>query len=422
MTETATTTDTRTYTIRESRVGELMSLLKKPNTRLEKAGLPTFVPQVISREDRTNIVGGIEVIETFVTFTLNEWKLTLGDFTFVASLVPEEAGMTVHTAPGQSLEGWVRPAADDMSCDHCQTKRFRNRLYVVRNDVTGELIQLGHNCIQLYTGIEPKGLWALEFDADLREFSDSDNEGFGGFHRDSTISIRSTLALAYVLSNGGRGYVSKAKADEWDKPSTIALMKEHLNNPPKNPGSSYSSRDPHALSDYLAYQETCAKVVETSKDDALIEAILASVESVKAGTDYGDNLRIIVAAESGRVSERNMGILASLVSVYRRELDKQAERTATPAVTGFLGVKGDKLTNLTLTVKTVKVWDGDYGTSTLIVGTAPTGHTVVWKASRFINLEAGDTLVIKSGTVKETEHKYGADQTILTRCRVDENL
>ena len=417
--------NSRTYTTKASRLGELEDILDPINVKAAKHGLEPIGVIVLSEAVHQVSKGGITVAVPYVTWTLSHLDITYGDHTFVASLVPEEAGMTVHCAPGQNLDGWVRPAADDQHCDHCQTNRRRTRLYIVRDNRTGALIQLGHNCVQLFLGIEPKGLWRLEIDDYFRDYEERDEDSWGGgFRRDNTISIREVLALAWVLTNEGRGYVSRAKAEEWGKQSTVEVIREFIDNPPKNPGASYSSRDPHALSDYLEYQEKCAKIAATMQDDALMEAIIASVETVKRGTDYGDNLRVIVAAESGYVSQRNMGILASLVTVYRRNLEKAVERkdAGLANAKGFLGAKGDKLKNLTLTVRTVKVWESDFGTSTFIVGTDEGNHCVVWKASRFINLEPGDTLNILSGTIKDTSTYRDTDQTVLTRCRIAEKV
>jgi hypothetical protein len=416
------------FSFRADRLDEFHAKINKANKRLAKAGAPQFAPE-ISFEDREEYVGndplglrglGLDpdphrletILVRYAVASLPEYRLSLGDYTFVAALVPEEAGMTVHCAPGQSLEGWVRPPADDMSCDHCQTKRFRNRLYVVRDEKSGELLQLGHNCIELYTGLEPKGLWALSFDQELREFSERD-EGLGGGSRDYSVSIDSVLALSHAYSDGGRKYVSRAKADEWGKESTVSRIYGHMFAPPKpaSPGS-------RNYAEWAEYLEAADKAGEVRKDEALLAAIKASAESLRPGTDYADNMHIVLAAESGHVSRRNVGVLASLLAVYRRGLEDGAKREGQPqAAKGFLGKPGDKLRGLEVTAKIVRVSEGYYGMSTWMIAKTDSGHEVVWSASGAKPWEPGDRIKIGSLTIKGHGNYQGTDQTIITNGR-----
>lgn len=394
------------------RLPEALKLVGKASKRLVKAGGPAFDPIVSAPFDKIMVEGGVQIAVPYVTLTLESLKLSIGDFTFVAALVPEEAGWTVHAAPGQSLDGWKRPDKDEWpACDHCHTDRKRVRVYVVRDDRDGKLIQLGHSCISLYTGIEPKGLWALGFDMVLEEFAGRDEGGFGGGGRDYGVRIDEVLALSFAYSQGGRAYVSKARADEWGKEATVDLIRCHLFSPPKavSPGS-------RGYEAYAEYQDACAKASEV--DEALLGAIKASADTLKAGSDYGDNMAIILAAESGYVSRRNVGVLASLLAVYRRGLEQEESRKAQPAAQGFLGEAGAKLKGLEITAKVVKVWEGHYGMTTFLVGSTDDGHTVTWKASGARGWEPGDRIKITSATIKAQEVFQGTDQTVITRARV----
>lgn len=421
------------FSFRADRLDEFHAKMNKANKRLAKSGAPQFAPE-ISFEDREEYVGndllglrglGLDpdpaklqtILVRYAVVRLPEYRLSLGDYTFVAALVPEEAGMTVHCAPGQSLDGWVRPPADDTSCDHCQVKRYRNRLYVVRDDRTGELHQLGHTCIELYTGLEPKGLWALSFDEELREFSGRD-EGLGGGSRDYSVSIDSVLALSHAYSDGGRKYVSRAKADEWGKESTVSRIYGHMFAPPKHasPGSRH-------YEEWAEYLDFAAKAGEVRKDEALLAAIKASAENLRPGTDYADNMHIVLAAESGHVSRRNVGVLASLLAVYRRGLEDEAKREGQPqAAKGFLGKPGDKLRGLEVTAKIVRVSEGYYGMSTWMIAKTDSGHEVVWSASGARPWEPGDRIKIGSLTIKGHGNYQGTDQTVITNGRSVEVL
>ena len=421
MTENITATTSLTFAA--SRLEDFKSKIAKINGKIKRAGgtdvyHPTYTSEWRNEVTKTGLTVAIE----YVTATWEAKRISLGRFTFVASLVPEEAGMTVHTAPGQSLEGWTRPAADDQTCQHCNTVRNRSRMYVVRDDTDGSLIQLGHNCIALYTGMEPKGLWQLTVDEDLEDWAHGpSSDGGGGGSFAPYLVINEVLGLAYALSDQGRAYISRAKAQEWNKDSTAQQVNIAVNGlfPSAAEAQRYGGDVARERERYL---DAIADGKEYAADEKLIAGIRAAAETLSAGTDYADNVAIILAAESGIVSPRNMGTLASLVSVYRRNLERDAERkaAASTAVQGFVADVGVRVKNLTLTLTTVKTWEGDYGTTTFIVGRDEAGRIVVWKASRYLDLNPGDTLHLSAATVKEHGNFNGVDQTIVTRAKIAE--
>lgn len=390
------------------RLPEFEARIAKANNRLARAGAPLFAPVISEPWMKSVPVQGGSILVPFVSASLESYRLTLGDYTFVASLVPEEAGITVHTAPGESLDGF-RP--EDFRCDHCKVDRYRTRNYIVRDDKTGQLIQLGHNCIELYTGLKPKGLWVLSYSEDqLAEFAEDEGGwGGGGFGaRDYSVSIDTVLALSYVYSDGGRKYISKAKAEEWDRTATVDMVRGHLFSPPK------PQYDREGYEAYLAKGREAAAL-----GTDVLDAIRASAATLRPGTEYGDNMAVILAAESGAVSHRNLGILASLVTVYRRNLEDEEERKSAPApAKGFLGEPGEKLRGLEITAKVVRVWEGYYGPTTFLVASTDDGHTVTWKASGGRDWEPGDRIKLSFAKVKAQEVYQGVDQTQLTGCRV----
>ena len=423
--------DTRwRFTFPADRIDEFLHLIAKANRKLERAGATARFDPSITIEDRVETLeSGIQVTVSMATAVMDTFRLALGDYTFVARLVPEEAGMTVHTAPGQSLEGWVRPAAGDMTCEHCNTARNRVNLFVVREDSTGKLIQLGQQCIALYTGIEPKGLWALNFDAEIDDWAQGASGG-GGSYREYAADINQVLGLALALTDGGKGYVSKARAEEWGKPSTggdIARCIFQVGIPTRSEAlkSEWAAKERERLlsatSDGLAL----------ATDEALMAEVKAAAGTLKAGSDYADNMAIILTAESGKVSRRNISTLGSLVAVYYRNKEQRAEREARPqAATGFIGDVGERIRNFAITATMVRTFDGDYGTTTLIVGTTDDGHVVKWFASNppfkaltneaggiagSRGVEPGDVLHFAAATVKAHDSYKGTDQTVLTR-------
>lgn len=401
--------------------------------RLERAGLPPFKWHLehfdkkvrkggVELEDGT-LFGGIEAVEPWIRVHLDELTISAGHYTFVAALVAEEAGYTVHAAPGQNLDGWVRPPVDDIHCDHCGTKRDRKRLYIIRDDRDGSLVQVGHSCIELYTGLKLKGLWALTYGPELRAFG---GEGDGGSGRDYLVPVDRVLGLAFSLADEGKSYVS-VKAADFGKQPTAAAVRLALYGRVQPPQRKWFKRDSDyqkALDDYHAFLEKIRRGIEFSADADLIADIRKAADALAPGTDYADNMHTILAGEN--VSYRNIGILASLVAVYAKEKElavKREQEKKAPPAKGLLAPVKTRLRGLEITLDKVKAFEGQYGTRTLLSGRTDTNHVVVWWATGdHTDYEPGDLLTIDATVDRldpwQPRSGEAIDQTVVKNGRI----
>jgi len=383
--------------------------IAQANGKLARAGLEarfeiTYTPfeytRTVSDAPQNHALERPSIVEPWIRATL-DGPLTLrhGHYTFAASLIAEEAGITVHCAPGQELGGYTPAGTTD--CNHCGVDRNRTRLYLVRDERDGSIVQLGHSCIELYTGIAPKGLWALTFDEELDVFTMRSEGGFG--QRDLGAGVDTVLAYAYAHTNQGRNYVPTSS----DGQSTAGRVRMSLF------GDTRRLKD----GERQYYENKAAEAAAYLRDAELLAAIKAAVTETAEDTDYGRNLRVILAGES--VSGRNVGILASLVKVYARKMQIESERKANPAAKGFIGEIKERLRNISLHLTHVRENDGYYGMSTLFIGRTGDGHVVKWFAAGTFKFEIGDTLNLEAATVKAHEVYQGQDQTVITRAKID---
>lgn len=412
------------YTIPGYKLGQFQAKVDQANRRLQRAGIDArfeFSYEEFQQRTGYNAFLGVysqpATYETWVNATLTTaFNLSLGDFTFIASLVAEEAGMTVHTAPGHELGGY-EPAGDD-HCDHCNVDRRRTRLYIVRNDTTGELLQLGHTCIELYTGFSPKGLWALQFADELKGFGEDDGVGGGWSSADRAASVNEVIALAFAYSNEGRNYVSSKV--EWKRGTGAAVRTHIFQGAPLR--RNYGRDEQSYQRDLAEYEAAVVDAARYLADEALIADIRASVETTAADSDYGRNLRVILAGEF--VSSKNIGFAASVVSVYAREKElavKRAQEAAKPKAQGFLAEVGTRIKKaFSIELSVVRQREGDFGWSTWVVGTTPEGFLVCWNASGKHDWTVGDVLKLEAASVKAHENYKGNDQTIITRAKIDD--
>lgn len=59
--------------------------------------------------------------------------------------------------------------------------------------------------------------------------------------------------------------------------------------------------------------------------------------------------------------------------------------------------------------------EGDWGTTTFLVAIVDDGHTIVWKAHKALDVEAGQRFTMAAATVKAHETYKDIDQTVVTR-------
>lgn len=379
--------------------------IAKANARLEKAGIEERFEAVNIKSGEFNVVEGERPFQTtkvvdFEEFELNFPKIGYDGWTFVASVSFEEGGTLVNAVPGQSLVGWTRPEAH--LCEHCGTVRNRAKSFVLRNDETGEFMQIGSSCLVMFLGVSP-ALWAVGF-----ELPEQNREGSSFDRYDPMFDLRDWIALTLAVSENGAGFVSRGKARSFEQVATVDKALSVF-----FPNRQFMARDREYAEMVRAAQAEAARIIEQEQDtiDAVIEAGLA----INADSDYGMNVRVVLNSE--QVTRRSLGILSSVVGILHRNNEREAERKATPKVEGFLGEVKERIKGLEVTVTGMRYLEGEYGTTTLVSFRTAEGKVAKWFASGVKEFEVGDEMVIDA-TVKAHEQYSGQDQTMITRAKV----
>jgi hypothetical protein len=326
-----------------------------------------------------------------------------------------EEGNLSRVVPGETLPREYRHA-DASKCEHCNTDRPRKYAYVVRNE-EGEYKQVGRSCLKDFLGhTDPKAIasWAetlWKLDAEIRGYGEYDDEEppeSDGRPRYALIDIKEYLAwVAHCIDNFGwvskteayeSGYCSQATAVQatdlmFTKSSYIREVIEKIGGPPGK----------------KQYEEAEAAIAWTREIDP------------ETDSDYLFNLR--VACSNPWFESRDTGLVASLITVHRRELDRARERKAqeeartTEADSKHFGVVGARA-DYTLKLISVRSFDGRYGTTYLHKFYDHDGNVVTWWASKN-GLDVDKWYTVR-GTVKKHDEYRGIKQTVLTRCACDE--
>lgn len=377
----------RTYTIPQHYVPLFEERIAASNRKLERAGSDdrfTFTVKNSSRNDNGTIVQVADI-------TLDQPTISIGDFDFLAYHQRAENGNFTTSAQG-------RDVADptDSRCDHCHQNRHRSHLYTVQDRNTGETFQVGSSCLELFFGMRPKGLWALEADEDLDfediEYAEGDFRNVGSTAYDAD----DVLVAAYRATKNGTEYISRDKAMYSGARATADVVSEAL-------AHAGESKPPTA--EELAFVERAKKRLETLGDE-----------------EYERNLKAVLAEnEDGQriVGHKHIGLAASVVSVIARD-DRDKNRAAAREAAAdrwpksFYAAPGTQLDKLEVKVAGVKRIPTDFGTMTIVDFEAPDGHLISWKTGSEVKFEPGDSTLLRAKVADNTVYQ-GQHQTVVKR-------
>lgn len=310
-----------------------------------------------------------------------------------------------HVEPGKNLvlsmvDGGVpeyyRTCAPD--CEHCNVQRQRNDTLVLRNVDNGSLIQVGRTCLKDFVRSEDVEqalkLWKFfeKVQAAIDDFSDTDDDSMGsGGGRSAQYAVdRDWFMTKVVAAVRQFGWVSGAMARD--------------------------SLDPNMCSTATLVLSDGRKIESTEEDYAKAQTIINWVrDEFNGANDYVWNLKVSLSQDA--ITLKMTGFAASAVSAYDREQTKRVKQSLPDAST-HVGSAGQRLKLEGLTVTSVRVTEGYYGTTTILNMTDKAGNVFVWFASgKLEDFQAGD-VVSGVATVKKHDSFNGTKQTVVTRAKL----
>jgi uncharacterized protein YdcH (DUF465 family) len=283
------------------------------------------------------------------------------------------------------------------TCQHCNQDRNRSKTYLISNSTS--IMQVGGSCLKDYTRSE-KPEQEFNYGVELVAFLGGEE-----FEVDPSSGVQGTdivqllgTAIAIVERSG---YVTVRDA-EYDgmistKEATLSALRD---------------KDNHFA----------ATVENWDKYDNEAKRLIEWAKAQEPESTYMQNAHVLLSNEI--VSDRYAGLLISLVAA-KRKADARAAREAheATATNEHVGEPGLRLRGLQLTIQTLHIFEGYYGSTTMFIMRDQDGRAYKWMASgacHSINgkfVEQGDTITL-DGTVKEHSEYEGTKQTVLTRCKI----
>ena len=222
-------------------------------------------------------------------------------------------------------------------CQHCNTARKRNDTFVIQSD-DGKRMQVGRTCLKDYLGSATGAevLNAAAYERQLRDLMDEDWCGAGGSTGYDVVGV-----LAMTIAAVDRfGFTSRRKAREWGRGLSATADLIHF--------TLEADRDKHDLDLRRQWEQDGDRFVapwgEAERKRAATIIEWANYIPDDTVSDYKWNLKVVCSL--GGVTERELGILCSAVSAYKRaeQLVKSRliHKTLDAASTHF-GAAGDKI-------------------------------------------------------------------------------
>lgn len=295
----------------------------------------------------------------------------------------------------------VQDLEPNTHCDHCNTKRRRNRVfYIKRTDqprFKGQgVLRVGSSCVKDFLrDVTVADLLWQAYAREFRQCSLNMDEWLDLLPAGATIhDPLKVLAMSLYFSKD-HGYVSVNRAEDQGLVSTAYEVREALNDPTSPAHRAVGSTTTAA------------------------ESILTWLRSLEDAQDNDYLLNLVAVAKADAVADRHVGILASAVAAYTRHLDdlRRSEQVVSDEWVGTIG----KRQEFAVTIESERITEGYYGSTIIYNFRTANGELLVWFCSGAGlctdgqgSLKPGDALTIK-GTVKDHGEFRGMKQTKLNR-------
>lgn len=288
-------------------------------------------------------------------------------------------------------------------CEHCNTNRQRNNLYIIHNTSTDEWKQVGGTCLKLYTG----GLnmeYVVAFIDGITQLEEFD--GIIGHGGKAYYSVNEILSYA-VETISKTGYFN-AQSILPTKYIVSVLMHNSLERAITTINKSFADSRLNMMMFNNDYHK------KETKD--IVENIINYYKELDDNSEFIHNIKVMLDEEY--VLSKNFGFLCYLPEGYAKYLQKETEK-AQRIESNYFGEIGKRYKDKDiLSVNLITNWETQWGTTYVYKITLTDGTILTWKTSNGLYLESNEEFDKISFTVKEHKEYKGEKQTEITRCKI----
>lgn len=289
-------------------------------------------------------------------------------------------------------------------CEHCNTRRQRNNLYIIHNVKTDEWKQVGGSCLKLYTGGLSMEYVAAYMDgiAELEEHDEVVRIGGKVYW-----NVKEVLGYAVETINK-IGYYN-ATSNIPTKNIVMTLMNRRLDKAVESINDTFlNARMNVRVSESDFHKDGTAETVKR---------IIEHYESVEDNTEFMHNISIILSGEY--MNPKNVGYLCYLPEGYARHIKKEVKEAKKRAETSYFGEIGKRYKDKSISdVTLITTWESQFGVTYIYKIILEDGAVLTWKTNRSLYINDGEEFDKIDFTIKEHKEYKGEKQTEVTRCKI----
>lgn len=325
----------------------------------------------------------------------------LGDWQLIAKIDfdPGTGKNVLYKLPiyNDQLEIPQRYRETGTACEHCELKRKRRWIYLLRHVETDEWKQVGSTCLEEFTGsISAADIAALaEYLHEARQAIEAAEENAGYEWNGRWLDRDAFLAyVALVIRERGR-YVSRSKSGELGMAATADVA--------------FNMMTKRLLHDRIGPMEADHNQAKQAMEWLKTGWSQLPEEELN---DYQHNMVTIL--DKPYLASKMIGYAASLLPVWYRSTAEQKTKRASE----WVGEKGQRQEFINLNLVYTTCFEGYYGLTQLHKFEDQAGNVLVWFSSGCTDLQQGMTYAGRATVADHTVYKNGEEvkQTKLTRC------
>lgn len=290
----------------------------------------------------------------------------------------------------------------DNICEHCNTKRQRNNLYVIHNVETNEWKQVGGSCLKLYTGGLNMEYIAAYMDGitELEEMDGIVGRGKAYYHVEEVLSYAVEVINKTGYFNAQSNIPTKCLVSELMQ-NNLGIAIGRINEEFKD------ARLDVRMSEHDFHKDNT---------DEAVEKIINHYKNLDDNSEFVHNVKVML--NEGFVLPKNFGFLCYLPEGYARYMQKEVEK-AKKVETNYFGEVGKRYKDKVISdVTLITSWETQWGYTGIYKITLEDGSVLTWKTNNSLYLDRNEEYDKISFTVKEHKEYKGEKQTEVTRCKV----
>lgn len=400
------------YNIYEEFLPDVEKKLKRIGKKCNKHGnaftykvVDTIIKEVEDEDGRKNHYRFC-VIEVEGTAKIDDWEC-------IAVLEIHESGNIIRKI-NTEMDIPERFRYTKNVCEHCNSKRFRNNLFVIHNTKTDEWKQVGKTCLKLYTD----GLNAEYVAAYMDGITELEEHNmYVGVHGKPMYDIHEVLGYATEIIDKVGYFNSESNLPTKSLVASMLFGRTDL---------SSRIRELNRMINEYHIVFGNGDFFKESTDERVEEIIKYYLEQ-EDNTEFMHNIHVMLT--EGYVTSKSIGYLCYLPEGYSRYIQRKIEKGKQLAEENSFhyGEVGKRYKNLEVRyIKVLASYETMYGINYFCKIVLNDGSVLYWSgsgvSSEMYNSETNRFVPCIpdriSFTVKEHGEYKGVPQTKVTRCKI----